>query len=656
MKKITLALFAALGTVGSIFAQVNVAVQAPLANTLSDFRAPNGTTDYKYCTGMYLIKASELTSLTGSLVNQIGFMCANGTATAPAVGNFTIYLENTNDVTFTKTLSFNTATVGMATHYIGSMTIPVNTNTLAIPFNCTPTFTYNGGGIYVGFRWEETSPAVNTNTDPATYFASNVGTGNALGATGTSTATALAAETMTASDYRPAFNFTVVNTATLEVGVSRVTAMGKVSKLAALPQTVTCLVKNSSIGAQANIAVGFSVAGANNFTDIKTISSLAAGASTLISFSPFIATNNGINNMSVGVLPDANTNNNLAVWDQSVSCNGAGIPPSAYTSSVYTSQGYGAGSAAAGIIYAFKYTTGNAPSNLNGMTVVIPSFANAANLGKQLYPVLCDVGGNIVATGNTLTVGASNMDVVQTLSFPSPYPSMTANTPYMLGVATTTNGHFPIGSDGGAGVAGYYRIPVVGGAPTAVDYGYLSLEGILSFSNTNISVAASKTVVCKQGAAVTLTASGVSTYTITGPQGVVSNTNGIANATPSITGIAGAVNYTVNGSDGASGCKAAQSVITISLATCAGVATEEDGNFDVMLYPNPAVNGKAVITGLEGVNTISAINVLGQVVLTVKATEENAAIDLSNQPVGNYLIKITDSANKSRVLKLVVQN
>ena len=80
-------------------------------------------------------------------------------------------------------------------------------------------------------------------------------------------------------------------------------------------------------------------------------------------------------------------------------------------------------------------------------------------------------------------------------------------------------------------------------------------------------------------------------------------------------------------------------------------------NYDnLKVYPNPAINGKSLITGLKGENTINAYNMLGQLILTEKTTSANFEINLSKQPSGTYLIKIVNSDNQAKMLKIITQD
>lgn len=73
------------------------------------------------------------------------------------------------------------------------------------------------------------------------------------------------------------------------------------------------------------------------------------------------------------------------------------------------------------------------------------------------------------------------------------------------------------------------------------------------------------------------------------------------------------------------------------------------------LFPNPAVSGKTNITGLVGTNVITVYNMLGQVAFTQTTSNDAASIDLSSQATGNYFIRITNSNNVTKTVKVINQ-
>ena len=76
-------------------------------------------------------------------------------------------------------------------------------------------------------------------------------------------------------------------------------------------------------------------------------------------------------------------------------------------------------------------------------------------------------------------------------------------------------------------------------------------------------------------------------------------------------------------------------------------------NAGLNVFPNPAVNGKINVSGLEGTNSITVYNSIGQLVSTLVTETEITTIDLSSQPAGAYLIRVTDSNKATRVVRVI---
>jgi hypothetical protein len=93
---------------------------------------------------------------------------------------------------------------------------------------------------------------------------------------------------------------------------------------------------------------------------------------------------------------------------------------------------------------------------------------------------------------------------------------------------------------------------------------------------------------------------------------------------------------------------------TLQVADCGLVGINENQlNSNLNVFPNPAVNGKVTINGLEGSNTISVYNMIGQLVSSEITTAEATTVNLSNQATGTYVIRVTDSSNKTKLVKVI---
>ncbi|MBA3664726.1 MAG: T9SS type A sorting domain-containing protein [Bacteroidetes bacterium] len=96
---------------------------------------------------------------------------------------------------------------------------------------------------------------------------------------------------------------------------------------------------------------------------------------------------------------------------------------------------------------------------------------------------------------------------------------------------------------------------------------------------------------------------------------------------------------------------------TMSVVSCGPVSVKENNvsGYSLSVYPNPTVNGKTNVGGLEGTNLITVYNMLGQVIHTQTSDKELVTIDLSGQMSGNYLVRITNSNNQTKTVKIINQ-
>jgi len=86
--------------------------------------------------------------------------------------------------------------------------------------------------------------------------------------------------------------------------------LGKLPKQYVTPQYIRARIKNSGTNAQSNFKVYLTVRGTNVFDDSVTIPTLAANTESIISFAGYTPVNNGLDTVSVFVIPDDNNFNN----------------------------------------------------------------------------------------------------------------------------------------------------------------------------------------------------------------------------------------------------------------------------------------------------------------------------------------------------------
>ena len=641
MKKITLMMLLALGLYNAGYGQATYTIVAPddLGAT-SSLRAPNGTSVHAYQRSVMYIHPYEMLPMNSSSITSVGFQYLQGTGSAPVIGNFTLYLQNTTSFAYAKGATFSGALTGMSAAYIGTYTVPAAAGAATITLPLTTPFNFTGDGLYVAWEFESTGPFATT---AASLASCNQFNGQAeLWIGSANSAAAPATNTLAGSNFRPALIFNAINTATNEVEVIDIIAPGKVAKLFNTPQTIISNIVNSSIGAQNNVTITLNATGANPFTDTQVIN-MAAGSVSTLTFSAYNPTATGMSTITISSsLSDQNTANNTKTWTQSVTCNE--IAQNAPATTFNSSFGYG-GSSGSGCFLAKHFVPTTA-----SLTTINVAIGSATSNTRTAYGVLVDGTGAIMATSsNTVTLAPSTI-----ASFSFSNVQLAGGTSYYMGIAQPTSGYYPLAYVTNTVFVPpvYYSVPLAGGTiAQASSDGYFGIEPVLSFSNVAISALASKTVVCKKDGpnTVTLTASGLSTYTW-----VPSGTGPTIAVTPTVSGVSGAVIYYVSGTDAATGCKSNLASVTISVSACNGLADNDSDGFNINLFPNPAANGKSTISGLVGVNVVSVFNMAGQLISTNTVSDEFANIDLSNQAAGNYLVKITDkTSGKTRMVKLV---
>ncbi len=149
---------------------------------------------------------------------------------------------------------------------------------------------------------------------------------------------------------------------------------------------------------------------------------------------------------------------------------------------------------------------------------------------------------------------------------------------------------------------------------------------ITVFNNPTVSIAATKTVMCKADSGPKLTASGALTYTWNN-----NATTSTLNVAPTIT----ANTYSVIGTDG-NGC-VNSSLITIKVNTCTGINGIPANGKTLIVYPNPS-NGEFTITGDSDIQ-LKIVNELGQEVDNIKLSSQNDyKVSLSHLANGIYFI------------------
>jgi len=651
MKKITLALLAVTCFIGSGFSQLNYNLVAPPDNgSTSPLRGPNGTAAHALQRGIMYIHPYEMLPMNSSSITSVGFQYLHGTGGVPVVGNFTLYMQNAPGWAYAKGQTYTGALTGMQTVYTGTYTVPGGTGPATVTLPFTSGFNFTGDGVYVAWDFSSAGPyaaaaaTLQCTNNFAAYAELWLGSMEAAAAPITNT--------FTGSNFRPALIFNATNTNTNEIEVVDILAEGKIARQFNTPQNITSMVVNSSIGAQNNVTVALNATGANPFSTTQVIN-MAPGAITTLTWSNYIPTTDGQSTITIASLfSDQNLANNSKTWIQEVTCNEISQNKPVSTFTFNSSFGFGLTTGSG--CFLSKHTI---PTSASLTAVKLSIGASSTNTNQNVYGVLVSSTGAILATSsNTVSISPST---IATLNFGN--VGLTAGSVYYIGVAQPTSGYYPIAYQSNNltfDPPPYYDVPLTGGTITQAGVnGYFGMDAVFGFSSTAITASATKTLICKNAPPNSVT------LTVTGP-GVTSfswstgGTGTMIAVTPTAQGSGGTgpVFYYVVGTETLSGCKTGSASITVSISACTALESNTTSGYDLKVFPNPAVNGKSTITGLTGTNAIIVYNNLGQVILTRTESEESTFIDLSNQPAGNYLIRITNQEHESRTVKLVNQH
>jgi len=524
MKKITLCLIAFITLFNLAKAQPVFYYEAPLSdNSTTQVRAPNGTNGAAYMRACALVLASELTNIpVNTTLTSFGFTINSG-ANVTVPGSFTLYLENTTDVTFNKSLTFSTAIVPMTIAYASTMSLPGSALTNSITVTLSTPFVYTGGGIYVAYDWFSSGPFATT---PVTYRSNSTGL---VGGCASAASNASAPTTLGSTSFRPCFLFGAANTFTNEIQTIGMEAPGRVAGMFNTPHNIVTLVRNSSNTTKTNIPVTLNVTGANPFVNTQTITSLASGAVTSVTFAAFNPTIAGLNTLSVSLPPDQNNTNNSVTYNQSVTCNEWAMNP-ANVSYTMGSVGFNTGSGIISVSYSNPVA-----SSLSGIRGAVST--NTPSVGNAVWGVLLSSAGVTLATTNTLTITNAMLGTFQTFTFSTPV-NLNAGTNYYIGFAQPANAtlsYFPMGVYNTAYVPylNYVTTSTLGGtpAPLTSNLGYFGLEAI--FTPSVPIIAPSQTISC--GNSAVLSATSTSNYTwSTGPSNTSISVSPIVNTNYSI--------------------------------------------------------------------------------------------------------------------------
>jgi hypothetical protein len=457
-------LFTLLSLSATLKAQT-VSITSNLTNSVNIVTGSSGT----YHAGEHLYLESEVGAgnftTAATAINQVAFsLYAVGTNTT--ISNFKIYMKEVPGATTTlATGTFSTA--GYTEVFNGSFTV---TATGWVIFNLSTPFVRTAGMnlqvmttredvlVHTGFSWE--SSAGNTVAGNAAFTSRRYN-----GSTALSGSTSL-----TASNFRASIRLShaAANDATLNFFNS----VGKLPIGYGSTQPVVASVTNTGTSALTNVPVTLNVTGANTYTGIKTIASLAPGATTTVAFDGYVPSAAGSSTLSVSLGADGdNTNNTAASQTQITTTNIFALS----NNDAFTPNGSIGFNTGSGNLLIKMPVYKNA--SLTSIRVSISS--DAAVAGNTVYGVLLSSTGALIAQTPNYIVQNADLGQYVTFTFAAPQ-AVTAGTTYYIGLAQTANtttGYYPVNTQSTKPNLAHSTVLAGGTVSDYTTFGSLMIEG-----------------------------------------------------------------------------------------------------------------------------------------------------------------------------------
>ncbi|MBC7447365.1 MAG: T9SS type A sorting domain-containing protein [Hymenobacteraceae bacterium] len=248
-----------------------------------------------------------------------------------------------------------------------------------------------------------------------------------------------------------------------DINIAQLYSLGKLPIPYGVPHIVSAYIINVGVNTRASLPVILTVSGATTFTDTQTLTNVASGDSILVSFAAYTPTAAGMNTLTVTIPADDNTSNDRQQWLQEVNTSTFRYAAAGRSNG---GVGYDDGS---GLI-AVKHTTAQSQSVLSTRVYL----DGEATIGRTVYGVVLDDGGNILARSANYVVMAADTGSYKTFNFPT-QPTIPVGDFYVaLAQTAATPGYFPVGTqqEAPSRVGAYFAIPLTGGTPTDItDFG-----------------------------------------------------------------------------------------------------------------------------------------------------------------------------------------
>ena len=234
------------------------------------------------------------------------------------------------------------------------------------------------------------------------------------------------------------------------------------------PHVVRAVVTNRGTSAQTNVQVTLTVTGANAFTNTQTVASLAVGTPTTVSFAGFTPTATGTNTVAVSVpADDQNANNSLAV------AQAVNTTTYSYATAPGSVGSRGYGPTTVYNVNAARFSASTALSVTQVRAYLVDGATGAGStVGKTVYGVLLDGGGNVLARSTDYVVTAADINTYVSFPLPTPYVRLPAGSDIYVGLAQTyqpgqTTQYYALGTqrDGTGRTGAFYATSTVSATP-----------------------------------------------------------------------------------------------------------------------------------------------------------------------------------------------
>jgi hypothetical protein len=222
-------------------------------------------------------------------------------------------------------------------------------------------------------------------------------------------------------------------TVTNDAAVATVYTYGKLATPASPGHAVQAVVSNNGTAALTNLPVTLAVTGANPFTNVQTVASLAPGASATVTFAAYPATlATGTNSLLVSVPADGNNGNNTYAYTQQINATRV-----AYANPAQAYEPAGVYMPTADIMVA-KYSLATATNYLGEVVATFPAPTNTGASAPPFLVVVYDATGpggtpgNLLYTSPTPVIPFTNNG--STITVPVALPAVPVGSTFYLGL------------------------------------------------------------------------------------------------------------------------------------------------------------------------------------------------------------------------------